>query len=173
LYQWNGLSKKELETYMKIQPVQPISPQQPISQKSYEERQQEKNQHRKDKLRKMKGYSLVEVLVAGLLTALIVISVIACIRTGLAIDVNDLHRRQARGLINDSLEAHRYQPDNILQKGIFSSTVTIDPANNLTGNMTIAVDSIVVAGSTLTVIRMSIAWKETDFNDSLSVERWY
>lgn len=119
------------------------------------------------------GFSLVEVLVAGLLTMLIVISVIACIRTGRAIDVNDLHRCQARGLINDSLEAPHYQPGNILQKGVSTSTINIDPTNNLIGNMTIAVDSIVVAGSTLTVIRMSIAWKETDFNDSLSVERWY
>jgi type II secretory pathway pseudopilin PulG len=133
-----------------------------------------------------RGFTLIESLVAAVIVALSVIMIVAVVRKGREIDVNDLHRRTARAIINAKLESRQYSYSNFLNLSAGSSfpaeTDTLDDRHDggtvpLTGTLTVYVkDSSVTAKDGVTnipikKIRMKMLWSEREFPDSIIIEK--
>jgi hypothetical protein len=129
------------------------------------------------------GFSLVEALVAAALLSLSIIMIVAVIKNGRAIDINDLHRRQARAIINGVLGSPHYDYTNYVylhaNPGTKSdSTVTLDPRDGsspLTGALKIQT-IVVPSGGTIPFdvvkIIITVTWQEPEFPDSIVIEKW-
>ena len=73
------------------------------------------------------GFSLIEVLVAGLIIGIVVIAMVTMVRTGRELDVSSDHRRQARALIHAAFEDEIFSYVNyqLLNPALHSDTSTI------------------------------------------------
>lgn len=129
------------------------------------------------------GFTLVEVLISAVIMALSVIAIVTVIRKSWDINIDNLHRRQARTIIINHLELSDNQYSNFstlcaacCANGCNSTeTVTID--KNLTGILNINVtsnNSLVIDGITipLLIVTVKLKWQEMDYMDSVSVEKW-
>ena len=129
------------------------------------------------------GYTLVEVLVSAVIMSLALIAIVTVIRKSWDINVDNLHRRQARTIIINHLELLDYHHSN------FSSlctscctndcnkteTVTID--KNLTGTLNTSIipnNSLSIDGTIipLLIVTIKLTWQEAEYPDSVSVEKW-
>lgn len=139
-----------------------------------------------------KGFTLVEMLVSGAIILLSVIAVIAVVRKGREIDINDLHRRMARARINALMESRQYSYTNYnnLTAGTITITTgdTLDDrhdggtplrASSMTQGFLVTITNVgnVATGPTtgITVsgkkIRMRIKWREGNYIDSVAYEK--
>ena len=91
-----------------------------------------------------KGFTLVELLVSATIGLLCIVAIVAMLRKGREIDINDRYRRLARSIIAAEFEAPLFDlghtPYDTLKTKIGSSerdrTVTID---NITGPLTVTI----------------------------------
>lgn len=133
------------------------------------------------------GYSLLEVLVAGVIIALSVIAVIAIVRKGQEMILLDKHRRMARAYIEQELQKNIYRPGNYPNLGAVTSpsttNVTIDPKSNLTGTLTVTIGNEATSnmtgldGTTVAVpyrtVTMTVTWNEWGGpSETVSIDRW-
>jgi len=128
------------------------------------------------------GFSLVEALVSAVLIALSVITIVAVIKNGRALDINDLHRRQARAIISGVLTSPQYDYSNYVylraNPSSKDSTVTIDSRNGgapLLGTLNIQIVVSPAAGTIafdVVKIRITLTWRDTEFEDSIFIEKW-
>jgi type II secretory pathway pseudopilin PulG len=129
------------------------------------------------------GFSLIEILVAGALIALSVLTVVAFVRKGQEMIALQKHRAMARGIILQRLEQPPYQPEYYNNLTTIASPVptevTLDTSTNpdIVGKLTISIsDSTAQITSGISdndamhrVITATIKWVEYGRNDSESV----
>jgi prepilin-type N-terminal cleavage/methylation domain-containing protein len=127
-----------------------------------------------------KGYTLVEILVAAVIIAIAIVAMIAVMRKGLDIELNDMHRRNARAVICGKMESRYYSNANYgsLTAGTVTENDTLDSKPVVVGTLTTT-----ITGPTLKVnnngvdvsyktISMWMRWAEKKFNDTLKIEKW-
>jgi len=126
------------------------------------------------KKKEPQGYSLVELLVAAVIMALLITAAVVTLRRGREFDITENHRRRARMAIDSSLESTTYHYSNYALLATGSTTVpniTIDsrdPAttdDDLQGTLTIVVSSATIAsldGTPVAIkqVTMTLAWQE-------------
>ena len=79
----------------------------------------------------IKGFSLIETLVAAAVIAFAVLSVVAIVRKGQEYTWVNLHRRTARAILDTTLEGAQFYPGNYgsIPASIASDSVSLDPTN--------------------------------------------
>jgi len=120
-----------------------------------------------------KGVMLVELLVAGIITAVSCVGLIMLLIKGREIDTTDKHRRQARVIIMTRFESSAYHYLNYSKLGttISDSTVTIDArqGNPLTGTLGGTIVSTTVNSIPTKQITLRVNWTEL-YGEAQSVE---
>jgi hypothetical protein len=126
----------------------------------------------------------VEVLVAAAIISLSAIAIVAVVRKGREIDVNDLHRRTARAIICAKLDSRLYSYSNYanLSAGTTTETDTLDyrlsGGSVLTGTLTKTITGPVTKATNNglnvdgIIINMRMIWSEAGYSDSLKIEKW-
>jgi len=129
------------------------------------------------------GYSLVEVLAAAMVLALVVMAVAATVRKGRELEVSDAHRRLARALVSAVLERDYDDRDYALITAARSRvyTMTLDARGGapLNAVVTELVDETPTAVTgdgdviPLKVVTVKATWTEPDgVADSVEASRW-
>jgi type II secretory pathway pseudopilin PulG len=127
------------------------------------------------------GYSLVEMLVAAAILAIMIVSIVAVIRKGRELEIVDNHRRMARAVIHAALEGeYDWKQFAAIHDTTISYTDTLDPrsGNPLIDTVTIVVDSVWQTVSSTPVfmkkVTMKVKWVEPDtVADSVVLSKWY
>lgn len=137
------------------------------------------------------GFTLVEILVAASLLSIAIVAIVGMVRKAWDIEMDNLHRRQARTLIVNQLESQKY--DYTSYSALYNecptphtdtTIVTIDPrgGNPLTGKLIIQLTRD--AGLTITatnggakaiprvIVNMTVQWEEPGYTDQVSIEKW-
>lgn len=143
------------------------------------------NNNTANKSHSIKGFSLVELLVAATIGILCITSVVAMLQKGREIDINDKYRRYAKALVISEFEdqkLHFSQYVNLLNKaGTTTENVTIDTRgayNNISGILTTTIGNETIAFSSdgtnvpYILITIAIAWSTTDGNDNLAITKF-
>lgn len=111
-----------------------------------------------------KGVTLVELLVAGIITALAISGLVALLMKGRDIDTMDKHRRQARVIIMARFESSTYNYLNFSKIGntITDSTVTLDSRQGsaLTGTLSGTIVNSTVGIVPTKQITLRVSWTE-------------
>jgi hypothetical protein len=139
---------------------------------------------KKNRFNSCGGYSLAELMVAAGIIGLIVIAVSASLRTGVQIETSDLHRRQARVIIDSCFESSDYQYSNFSNlPEVSGEEVLIDPRDigsqdDLTGVLNIQVDSLEMTAWDGTeipykTVEIRVSWDEAGRRDSLILTKWF
>ena len=124
-----------------------------------------------------RGYTLIEVLVAGVLAALAVIGVVAVIVHGRGLETSDYHRRQARVLL-DSLMETKFDDRqyDAIPVAVTQGAVTLEPgfpAATLFQDVQQA--SMTVGTTTIPykIALLKVRWQEADGTlDSITLDKW-
>jgi prepilin-type N-terminal cleavage/methylation domain-containing protein len=134
------------------------------------------------KQRNIRGFSLVEVLVASLVIALSVVAVVAFVRKGQEMLAIDKHRRMARGIVERTLENDQYQPEkyNNLVTATSTASVVIDEEMDpdLNGSLTQAVSAeqrLIYGTDTIPyrTVTATVMWTERGGNsDTVRIAKW-
>lgn len=125
------------------------------------------------------GYSLIEVLVAGILLSLVIVSIYAVTSQGVKVDAEGTVRRAAFLELERILESPEYASSNYsnLADSTLPSVVLLDrDANNITATPTVAVTSVSFSGGGVANIpakrvRASIIWTSEGVLDSVWLEK--
>jgi len=95
--------------------------------------------------RSKKGFSLIEVLVAAAIVGLSVFAVVAMVRKGQQQITLNQHRSEARGIVQRTLEAPRFAPENygslVTDNNPAPQDVVIDNRTGLHGFLTIQINA--------------------------------
>lgn len=131
-----------------------------------------------------KGFSLVELLVAATITMLCIISIVAMLRKGREIDINDRYRRYARAIVVSEFEKSKFhynQYTNLLtQAGTVTKTVVIDDRgteSDITGTLTttIGAQDFIAAADGMNVpyipVTINVSWSTPDGNDNITLTK--
>jgi len=127
-----------------------------------------------------KGFTLVEILVAGVVIALSLFATVAMVRKGQEMIALDKHRRMARGIIERTLENSQYLPENYNNLVTITSPTpkdtVIDQKVNIHGNLTVAIsaEQPAINGVPYRVITAAINWAELGSagNETVSINKW-
>jgi hypothetical protein len=135
--------------------------------------------------RNVRGFSLVEVLIAGSIITLSLLSTVAFIRKGEELLAVDKHRRMARAIIERTLEGTQYQVDNYNNLVTTPSppppatavVIDADAIPNLLGSLAVSVgpEQTGVNGQTAPyrAITAWVTWTEPGGGrDTVSIEQW-
>jgi type II secretory pathway pseudopilin PulG len=124
-----------------------------------------------------KGFTIVELLVAGIITAVAGAGLITLLIKGREIDTMDKHRRQARTMIMTRFESSAYHYLNYSKLGttIADSTVTIDirQGTPLTGILGGAIVNATVNAIPTKQITLYVNWTEHNgVVQSVELKKW-
>ncbi len=126
---------------------------------------------------RLKGFSLVEVLVAAAVLGIATVSVVVMIRKGGDLQVTNTYRLQARAFLNARMET-LYQPGRFefIGEGDISELVTFgfhQGGAALNGILYTSVQDSNVIGFPIKRIGLSLAWDVFDAGrDSIYIEKW-
>lgn len=133
------------------------------------------------------GYTLVEVLTAAAILAVVIFAIIAVVRKGRELQVSDNHRRQARAIIRAKLEKEFYYRDyNLIAAGTTTEveTLAVRDGGPVTATLTTTVsdsDTLNAANSTpipTKQVTVKAVWNETGAEagttvaDSIVITKW-
>jgi type II secretory pathway pseudopilin PulG len=111
-----------------------------------------------------KGFTIIEVLVAGTITAIAIVGLVTLLMKSRDIDTMDKHLRQARALIMAQFESPRFGYLNFSKLGptISDSTVTVDSRQGsaLTGTLSGTIVSQVVNAIPTKQVTLWVNWTE-------------
>jgi prepilin-type N-terminal cleavage/methylation domain-containing protein len=111
-----------------------------------------------------KGFTIIEVLVAGTITAIAAVGLVTILMKSRDIDTMDKHLRQARSLIMAQFESAKYGYLNFSKLGttVSDSTITIDPRQGfaLTGTLSGTIVSQVVNTIPTKQVILRVNWTE-------------
>lgn len=130
-----------------------------------------------------RGFSLVEVLVAAVIVALSVVSVVGFVRKGQEQVAIDKHRRMARAVIERQFQQLKYSPANypnllLNTSSTLSPSPVIDAALSITGTLTTTisveqtktVNSIAIPYCDVT---MTMSWTELGGrSETITIDKW-
>jgi prepilin-type N-terminal cleavage/methylation domain-containing protein len=135
---------------------------------------------------KNSGFSLVEMLVAGAVLAVVILAVVSMVRKAQEIDSLNRHRRAAHSIIERTLESGTYQQinfNNLVNGTTTTPNIVIDPRSNLMGTLTVTV-TLQIPGPTWSGIAVpqarvtvTVSWNELRANnqttaETMSIEKW-
>ena len=128
------------------------------------------------------GFTLVELLVSSIIIVLSIVAIVAMLRKGREIDINDKYRRKARTIVMSEFEAPKFHYSRYpnLVTGTTTRTDTIDArksASPILGTLTTiigAVDSTTASNGYRIAYRpvtMSIVWSTVDGSDTITLTK--
>ena len=128
-----------------------------------------------------KGFTLVEILVSAAIVMLCIIVIVAMLRKGREIDINDRYRRLARAFIAAEFETPKLHYSNwdSLLANVNTSTVVNDviidkrgAESNITGDLTTTIGNIDnIAGVVYIPIKINLSWQTVDGNDTITLTK--
>lgn len=127
--------------------------------------------------KKNKGFTLVEILVSAVIVMLCIVVIVAMLRKGREIDINDRYRRLAKAIIAAEFETPQLHYSNYssLVTGVTSKTVTIDERgaeSDITGNLTTTIGSIGnIAGIDYIPVTITVSWTTVDGDDAITLTK--
>jgi hypothetical protein len=132
-----------------------------------------------------KGFTLVELLVSASIILLCIIAIVAMLRKGREIDINDRYRRNARAHVVSTLEGPQFKytkyTDLLNNPGTTTSTVVIDTlpdGNVLTGTLTTNVGGEITATAEDGInvpyipVTVGIVWQTMEGNDNITITKF-
>ena len=132
-----------------------------------------------------KGFTLVELLVSATIILLCIIAIVAMLRKGREIDINDRYRRNARAIVVSEFENPRFAYINFKnlqnQTGTTSRTVVIDSladGNALYGSLTstIGAPTATPADDGISIpyipVTIRIDWQTMEGNDNIIITKY-
>jgi type II secretory pathway pseudopilin PulG len=138
----------------------------------------------KNKEKKNRGYSIVELLVAAIVLTIAITAIVAVIRKGRELEIVDKHRRQARSIIDNKMEI-QYDDRNFstITPTNDSTVITLDPrfGTPLTATLkwvvTQGTETVTVGVNNTTMIvkkvTMTVSWTEPDGNpENITISKW-
>jgi hypothetical protein len=121
------------------------------------------------------GFSLVETLVAAAIVCFAIISVLAFVLKGSQLASVEKHRREAREIVDTTLEGLRFLPEHYdsIPATIASDNVTLASGLTVTRSITIGAGTI-VTGVDYKTIDVRVKWQEPGATvyDSVQIVRW-
>ena len=131
-------------------------------------------------MKDMGGFTLIEILVAAVIIIVSMIAIIVVIRKGIDIELNDLHRRQARIRICGNLDSRTYSNANYanLTAGSTTETDTLDLKPVVVGTLTKTITGPTSMANNngisidIITITMRMTWAENSYNDTLIINKW-
>ena len=134
--------------------------------------------------KRQRGFTLIEMLVSATIVMLCIIAIVAMLRKGREIDINDKYRRLARAIVVTEYENPKYhhsQYSNLRTPIIKDSTVIIDDRgadSDITGVLRTAISAeATITSLTGTAVPyipviISIAWETVDGKDTISISKY-
>jgi prepilin-type N-terminal cleavage/methylation domain-containing protein len=126
-----------------------------------------------------KGFTLVELIVAALVVSVALFAILAMVRKGQEQIALDKHRREARGIIERTLETQQFQPEsyNNLVTNTSPTAVTIPIATNISGYLTVAISAEIPAAGSVPPYRSitaNVRWRElgSSVDETVSIVKW-
>jgi type II secretory pathway pseudopilin PulG len=127
------------------------------------------------------GYSLVEIMVAAIVMSIAFIALFAIIRSGRAIDIEELHRRRARAVIDSCFETAGLSYTNysdLADEQVADAEVEIDPANPTVGgtlDIFVGEETTVTASADTDIafkpVTVTVTWSESGTDKSISITK--
>jgi prepilin-type N-terminal cleavage/methylation domain-containing protein len=132
-------------------------------------------------MRKQSGFTLVEIIVAIVIVSVAIVAIISISRKGREIDIDSLHNRRARTIIDSCFESSSYQYANAVNFVAVNRAVLIDPrragaTDDLIGTLTITLTPTTTAAASginvpSTKLLATITWQEPEGQQSIALEK--
>ncbi len=132
-----------------------------------------------------KGFTLVELLVSATIILLCIVAIVAMLRKGREIDIDDRYRRNARAVVVSTFESPEFKytkyKDLLNNAGSTDSTVVIDTLADgsvITGKLTTTIGGQITAtaGDGINVpyipVTVGIVWKTMEGNDNIIITKF-
>ncbi len=130
-----------------------------------------------------KGFTIVEILVAITIIAVVVAASVSSVRKGHEITVADLHRRKARIIADSILESKSYHYSFYPSFSNDSFSVIIDTATvestpiTVSGMATVTISAAQIAGQLSTTVdyksvTATIIWTHIGVTDTITLTKW-
>lgn len=131
-----------------------------------------------------KGFTLVEVLVSATLIILCTIAIVAMLRKGREIDINDRHRRFARAIIAAEFETPKFHysnysglPSLIINpyKVTLDERGTTDTGDDLLGTVTIDIapqDDATYSTIPFIKVTITVEWPKGNQKDDITLHKY-
>jgi len=136
------------------------------------------NHHAQKNKRAQAGFTLVEMIVAGIIISVAIVAVATVARKSREIDVTFQHHRAARAIIDSALESAAYHYDNYDNLADVEQTVLIedrgDSLDNISGKLTVKVTSASTNDLSANAIPYkevagSVAWSEPEGTQTITI----
>lgn len=127
------------------------------------------------------GFTLIELLVSATIIMLCIIGVVAMLRKGREIDINDRYRRLARTIVVYEFETPKFHYSNYSDSLLPNAGVTTNKSviidkrgaeSDITGTLTTEIGIISnIAGVDYIPVTISASWSTVDGNDAITLTK--
>lgn len=129
-----------------------------------------------------KGFTLVEILVSAVIVMLCIVVIVAMLRKGREIDINDRYRRLAKAVITAEFETPKLHysnwddlHDNYLNTTTVLNDVIIDKRgaeSDITGDLTTTIGNTDnIAGVVYIPVTINLSWQTVEGNDAITLTK--